>query len=69
MNGPSAALIESIQLLHSICTPTATISRRLHISESTVQFVIAHGTLPATQLPLVWAADPERVPAVRVSDR
>ena len=56
---PTAAenLVDSIKILHSIATPAAEISRRLRIDQGTALYVIAHGTLPARQLPLLWRDD------------
>ena len=56
---PNAAtdLVDTIKTLHSICVSAAEISRRLRIDQGTALYVIAHGTLPARQLPLLWRDD------------
>ena len=56
---PNAAsdLVDAIKTLHSICVSAAEISRRLRIDQGTALYVIAHGTLPARQLPLLWRDD------------
>ena len=56
-NSANQDLIEAITILRQLCTPTAEIARRLHIDQATTQHVIEHGTLPARQLPLLWADD------------
>jgi hypothetical protein len=78
---PFADLPDLILLMHSFCTPAATIATRAHVPESVVKFVIAHGTLPDEELGPLWQRErrqrerepqqpaPQQPSPTRISDR
>lgn len=48
-NEHAQAVIDDIITVYQHCVSDAVIARRLHLPESTVRHVIAHGTLPELQ--------------------
>ncbi len=53
----SQSLIDSITILWQVGYPIREIAKRLHIDQATTMHVVNNGTLPARQLPLLWADD------------
>lgn len=41
-----------VKVLHELCVPIAVIARRVTLRPCTVKFVLEHGKLPETRLPL-----------------